>query len=135
MHTTSSASSGILKAGQDAPTQPGLFLHSISVLPIDFPSARPRYSPRTGVLLLEGIDKPLAGELEMPVLPTYLPNSENERMEILTKITAVAATLYGPGKFHNAADAVDTAFILYNEVATRMDEHAKQNKGSGRFGF
>ena len=71
----------------------------------------------------------------MPVLPNCLPNSENERIDVLTKITAVAANLYCSGKFNNEADAVDAAFMLYNEVAYRMDEHRNQNPKKVRHNF
>lgn len=71
----------------------------------------------------------------MPVIPSYLPNEEKDRIEVLTNITKAAAALYSSGRFNNESDAVDAAFLLYNEAKTRMDEHANQNKGGVRFGF
>lgn len=71
----------------------------------------------------------------MPVIPSYLPNDAKERIEVLTGITNAAATIYSSGRFNKESDAVDAAFLLYNEAHARMDEYANQNKGSVRFGF
>ena len=72
----------------------------------------------------------------MPVIPSYLPSGESERVKVLTNITAVAATLFCSGKFSNESDAVDAAILLYNEAQARFEEYQKQKpKAVVRHGF
>ena len=72
----------------------------------------------------------------MPVIPSSLPSEESERVNVLTNITAVAATLFCSGKFSNESDAVDAAILLYNEVQARLEDCQKQKpKAVVRHGF